>query len=188
MKNNEITLKIIKKVVFIILFLAFWILNIIHIFKLNNGKEIIMTVFYIVIFLPITIAILFDHEVFSLFIIILYEIAMLLMGIFILSIGLASKEYGALDIIGNILEIMFSLLIVSSAIQYLRNKTHTLKIVTFIVGIMHLTIVIVSFILNGDFGFETWYDFSRNVIIILIFAIYIITFPYVQLKIFNDEK
>ena len=45
-----------------------------------GNKELALTIFYLLIFLPVTITILLDYEVFSLFIIILYEIAMLLMG------------------------------------------------------------------------------------------------------------
>ena len=72
--------------------------------------------------------------------------------------------------------------------QFLRNKSHALKIACLVTGVINVTLIIISFILNGEFTFDTYYDFIRNLAIVLIFLIYIVTFPYVQLKIFKDEK
>lgn len=188
MENTEKRKFFIKKIILALLFAAFWVLNFIHILRLDNGRETAIGLLYVMLFLPVTFTILLDYEVFSLFIIILYEIAMLLMGIIILSMGLAAKELGWIDIAGFAAQILFAAFLIASAIQYLRNKTHTLKIITLIIGIAHLTFVIISFITNGVFDFDNFYDFFRNVLIILIFSIYILTFPYIQLKIFKDEK
>ena len=146
MKNAEKKKYFTKKVILSILFLAFWALNFIHILRLDNGREMAIGLLYVILFLPITFTILLDYEVFSLFVIILYEIAMLLMGIIILSMGLASKELGWLDISGFAAQILFASFVIAAAIQYLRNKTHTLKLITLIVGLAHLTFVIISFI------------------------------------------
>lgn len=178
---------LIKKIILSILFLVFWVINIIHIFN-REGKELSRAVLYIIIFLPVTFSILLDYEVFSLFVIIIYEIAMLLMGVIGLAMGLAAKDLAAIDIAAMISEIGFALFIIAAAIQYLRNKEHTLKILCFIFSVIHIAFVIVSFIMYGEYSFDTYYEFLRNMIIILVFSIYIITFPYVQLKIFKDEK
>lgn len=187
-KMNERKKFYLKKLIFLMLFLGFWILNAIHIFQLETGRELSIALLYLLIFLPITLSILLDYEVFSLFIIILYEIAMLIMSIVMLSMGLAAKEVGTFDIFVLLIDGLFALFLIAAAIQYLRNKNHTLKIACLIVAIIHLTMVVVSFILNGEFIFDTFYDFFRNVLIILIFSIYIVTFPKMQLKIFKDEK
>lgn len=178
---------LIKKIILSILFLVFWVINIIHIFN-REGKELSIAVLYIIIFLPVTFSILLDYEVFSLFVIIIYEIAMLLMGVIGLAMGLAAKDLAAIDIAAMISEIGFALFIIAAAIQYLRNKEHTLKILCVIFSVIHIAFVIVSFIMYGEYSFDTCYEFLRNMIIILVFSIYIITFPYVQLKIFKDEK
>ena len=188
MENNKKIKNILKKTIFIMLFMVFWTLIIIHIFRTEGNKELALTVFYLIIFLPITITILFDHEVFSLFIIILYEIAMLLMGIIMLSIGLASKEIDFLTGACLGIQALYALFMVACAIQFLRNKSHALKIACLVTGVINVTLIIISFILNGEFTFDTYYDFIRNLAIVLIFLIYIVTFPYVQLKIFKDEK
>ena len=188
MKLTEKNKYLLKKIIFSLLLITFWVLTAIHIFKLEDGKEIAIGVLYIFLFLPITFSILLDFEVFSLFIIILYEIAMLLMGIIILSMGLASKEIEILEMFALACEILFALFIISSAIQYLRNKNHTLKIITLVMTVAHLVFVIISFIQNNSYDFETWYDFLKNVVIILVFSLYIITFPDIQLKIFKEDK
>ena len=159
-----------KKIIFIFLFLAFWILSAIHVFRLESGRELAIGVFYLLIFLPITIAILLDYEVFALFIIIIYEIAMLIMSIVLLSSGLARSELTTFDIFSLLVDGLFAIFLIASAIQYLRNKNHSLKIACLVVAVAHLVMVIISFILNGEFIFDTFYDFFRNVILILIFS------------------
>ena len=178
---------LIKKIILLILLLTFWVINGIHIFT-NGGKELAIAILYIIIFLPVTISILLDYEVFSLFVIIIYEIAMLLMGVISLSIGLASKDIASIDIACMISEIAFALFLIAAAIQYLRNKEHTLKILCIIFSVVYLLLVTISFIMYGEFTFDSCYEFIRNVVITLVFSIYIVTFPYVQLKIFKDEK
>ena len=188
MKMNEKKKYFLKKIALVFLFLVFWILLLIHIFKTEGSKELALTIFYLLLFLPITVTILLDYEVFSLFIIILYEIAMLLMGIIMLSIGLANKELSFLTGACLGVQALFAMFMIGCAIQFLRNKSHALKIACLVTGIANVSLIITSFILNGEFTFDTYYDFIRNLAIVLIFLIYIVTFPYVQLKIFKDEK
>ena len=179
---------ILKKIILLILFVAFWVLLAINIFKRDDNKGLALAIFYVVLFMPVTISILFDYKVFALFIIILYEIAMALMGIVMMSIGLARGEYGALDIISLGIQVIYSLFMTACAVQYLRNKPHTLKIPCLILGIIQIAIIITSFALNGEFNFDTYYDFFRNLIIVMIFTIYLVTFPNEELHIFKDEK
>lgn len=188
MNSSEKKLNILKKIILIILFIAFWVLLAINIFKRDDNKGLALAIFYVILFLPVTITILFDQKVFSLFIIILYEIAMVLMGIVMMSIGLASGEYMKLDIVGLGIQVIYSLFMTACAIQFLRNKPHTLKIPCLVLGIIQCAMIIVSFSLNGVFDFETYYDFFRNLIILMIFTIYIVTFPNEELHIFKDEK
>ena len=176
-----------KKITLSILLLVFWVINAIHIFN-KEGKELSIGVLYIIIFLPITFSILLDYEVFSLFVIILYEVAMLLMGVIGLAMGLAAKDLATIDFAAMISVIGFALFMIAAAVQYLRNKEHTLKIVCIIFSVIHTAFVVVSFIMYGEYTFDTYYEFLRNMIIILVFSIYIITFPQIQLKIFKDEK
>ena len=145
-----------KKIILSILFLTFWVLNGIHIFN-KEGKELTVVVLYIIIFLPVSFSILLDYEVFSLFVIILYEIAMLLMGIIGLAMGLAAKDLTAIDIASLIAGIGFALFMIAAAVQYLRNKEHTLKIVCIIFSVLHIAIVVLSFIMYGEYTFRTYY-------------------------------
>ena len=188
MKLSEKKKYLLKKIILMMLFMVFWVFVAIHIFKTEGNKELALTIFYLLIFLPVTITILLDYEVFSLFIIILYEIAMLLMGIIMLSIGLSRKELASLETVCLGVQALYALFMIACSIQFLRNKNHALKIACLVTGLANASLIVTSFIINGEFTFDTYYDFIRNLVILLIFLIYIITFPYVQLKIFKDEK
>ena len=188
MKMDERRQYFARKAVLALLFAAFWGLSAVHLFVIEGNRQMAIGILYLILFLPVTISILLDYDVFSLFIIILYESAMLIMGIVTLSIGLASKELNGFDIATLFVSTLFSLFLIASAIQYLRNKPHILKIACLIFSVAYITMVIISFIQNGEFTFDTFYDFFKNLVTILVFSIYIITFPHVQLKIFKDEK
>lgn len=180
--------KIIKFIDLFSLFVLFWTASIIKLTIGGTNKEVVMGILYLILLLPVTIAILFNKAVFALLIIILYEAALLLIGVLVFSVYLAAGDLDFLTISSMLIEIIFSLLIISSAIQYLKNKTHTLKIATMIVGIIHLSLIVTSFIVNYDFGSQNWCDFLKNISLVMIFLIYIVTFPYVQLRIFKEEK
>ena len=188
MKMDERKKYFARKAVLCILFAAFWGLSAVHLFVTEGNREMAIGILYLILFLPITIAILLDYDVFSLFVIILYEAAMLIMSIVMLSKGLASKELNTFDTATLFVSAFFSLFLIASAVEYLRNKPHILKIPCLIFSIGYITMVIISFFQNGVFTFDTFYDFFKNLIVILIFSIYIITFPHVQLQIFKDEK
>lgn len=180
--------KIFKKITYTLLFVALLTLQVIHISLLENGKKVALIVLYLILYAPLLISIIFEKHVFALLIIIIYEIAIILIYAFIISALLVAKEIKALQIINDASEIFLGLFVVVSAIQYLRNKVHSLIIPCIILSIARVSLIVVSFIVYRDFSISTYVDLFRDIILVGIISSYIITFPEVELSIFKDEK
>lgn len=178
-----------KKLMLIICFSVYWILMALNII-INNGN-IATLLLYIALYLPLTIAIIKEYDVFALFIIILYEIAECFMNL----MGVASAlvefdESSIILVITQFITAFYAFTMLSSAIKFLRNRDNSLKLYVLVLGMLRCIFTVVNFIVAKEFSSEMILDMFSNIIFIIAISSYIIFFENKEIKIMvhDDEK
>lgn len=186
-KLDERKKNIIIKISMIILYLIYWAFLFVDMFG-SGEKQTAFIFIYILLFLPLTLAMICGFRVFSLFIIILYEAAQLFTGIMYVATSLVNlADANLLFIIAAFINSFFALSLCVTAIQFLRNKPHTMGILILVLGMAHLGLTIASFIIGKGYTLSDICDFGTNVTLIIILTLYFITFPNIELHVFKDE-
>lgn len=178
-----------KKVIIITSFVLYWILNILNLI-INNGKFSTF-IFYLALFLPLTIAIIKEYDVFALFIIILYEVAECFMNL----MGVASsfveiEDSSIILIITQFITALYAFTMISSAAKFLRNKDNNFSLYVLVLGGLRCCFAIANFIMAKDFNVEMFFDLFTNILFILGLSFYIFFFKKKELKIIvkSEEK
>lgn len=178
-----------KKLIIIVSFVLYWILNILNL-VINKGRFSTF-IFYLALFLPLTIAIIREYDVFALFIIILYEIAECFMNL----MGVASsfveiEDFSIILVITQFITALYAFSMISSAVKHLRNKDNNLSMYVLILGGLRCCFAIVNFIIAKDFSSELFFDLFSNILFIIGITIYIFFFDKKELQVFikSEEK
>lgn len=174
--------------VFIILYVIYWFFLMLGVFKDQEANKG-MIVIYLLLFAPLTIGIIFKFYVFSLFVLILYESAQLITGIFYVAQSIINiNDASILYMLSAFIFSLLSLSIIVSSIKYLANNKNNLKIEVLILSIIYVVFTIVAFIIEKAYSIIDICDFITNISIAIIFALYIVLFPSQEIEIFKDEN
>ena len=176
-----------KKAIIISSFIIYWLLMILNTILENSG--IFVLLFYVMLFMPLTIAIIKEKDSFALAIIILYEIAELLMSLmFVASSFVEIEEASVILIITEFITAFYAFSLMSSSFKLIRNKENNLMLYIIAFGILRCSFTFVNFIIAKDYSADMIISMISNVVFILAISTYIVSFGKKEIKIFNKNE
>ena len=175
-----------KKLLIIISLILYWALLLLN--AIINKGNLTVFIFYMILFLPLTLAIIKNKDMFALFIIILYETAECLMSLmFVGSSFIEIEESSIILIITQFIIAFYSFSMIVGSVKILRNKENTVNI--YIIGFACLRCVfaILNFIINKDFTVEIFLDLFSNISFIFAISLYLISLVEKEINILIKE-
>lgn len=175
-----------KKLIIIISFILYWIFILLS--AIINKGNVGVLIFYLILFLPLTYAIITNKDMFALFIIILYELAECLMSLmFIGSSFVEIEEASILLIITQFVIAFYSFSMIVGSVKTLRNKENSVNLYIIGLGILRCVMSIVNFIINREFSSEIFFDLFSNISFIIGISLYLVYFEEKDIKIFVKD-
>lgn len=169
-KKNKINIKL------LIIFIALYLFNTIELaLNFSAGKLILI----LITIVPMTILMLINTHVPSLFILILFgvfEIILNLLGVYAF---FANQSFNVVSLLIIIISVFMYTLIIDDAIRILRNKEKVNKLYLYIIFTVFLIIMLISFIIdiiNSTFTFvlfiESLITFLSSTLLINLYIVY----------------
>lgn len=131
--------------VLLCLFICFWVFTIIDLIMNFSVMKLILS---ILIYLPITVFMLFNMHSLAILILILYaafQIVMNLLGVFSM---FANKAFGVVSILTIIFSLLLFIAIIDDSIKVLRGKDKVNKWYLYGILLLYLIIMVVGFIID----------------------------------------
>lgn len=171
-----------KRLVLLISFIIYWALLLLNV--ILNKESFAIIIFYGVLFLPLTIAILKDKDVLALFIILFYEIAELLMGLmYVASAFVEIEESSVILIITEFITAFYAFSLIKEAFRVLRNKDKNMTWYILVFAVLRCIFIIINFLIAKDFSSEMIISMISNIVFIVAISIYMIFIGENELKI-----
>ena len=172
-----------KKYYQIILLGAYWTFIVLHYITIKNEENnMFFLIVQLLIYGPITLSICFKKEGLSIFIIIVYELVVVIAGVFGTIMYMNKGTEYLLDTFISLLEVIVGVAIIARCVQLLRNKTKgiNLIIVFGLIALIGCRIALLSTVIEAKYANE----YLASMVLSIMVSLYIGLFPKKEIKIF----
>lgn len=172
-----------KKYYQITLLILYWGLIFIHFLNIKSEDNFMFfLIFQLLIYAPITFLICFKKDAISIFIVMIYELVIIIAGVFGFIMYVNKGSEYLLDTFISLLEVVVGVGIIARCIQILRNKTYSINLII-IIGLVFLVGCRVGLLLTAIEQNQI-IEYVANIVLTIMVSLYIGIFPKKEIKVF----